>query len=63
MSFLTFSHCSDDAKVHLVQGKLIVRFDDTNPSKEKLEFEESMIKDEKGLEGTIKSSILNMSEK
>lgn len=27
------------------QGKLIVRFDDTNPSKEKLEFEESMIKD------------------
>lgn len=27
------------------QGKLIVRFDDTNPSKEKMEFEESMIKD------------------
>eukprot|EP00931_Biecheleriopsis_adriatica_P116020 TRINITY_DN91734_c0_g1_i1.p1 TRINITY_DN91734_c0_g1~~TRINITY_DN91734_c0_g1_i1.p1 ORF type:complete len:858 (-),score=261.46 TRINITY_DN91734_c0_g1_i1:137-2710(-) len=27
------------------QGKLIVRFDDTNPSKEKLEFEESMIQD------------------
>ncbi|CAE7344180.1 unnamed protein product, partial [Symbiodinium sp. CCMP2456] len=27
------------------KGKLIVRFDDTNPSKEKMEFEESMIKD------------------
>eukprot|EP00933_Yihiella_yeosuensis_P023603 TRINITY_DN1837_c0_g1_i4.p1 TRINITY_DN1837_c0_g1~~TRINITY_DN1837_c0_g1_i4.p1 ORF type:complete len:854 (-),score=251.85 TRINITY_DN1837_c0_g1_i4:116-2677(-) len=27
------------------KGKLILRFDDTNPSKEKMEFEESMIKD------------------
>merc|ERR1719356_1057093 len=27
------------------KGKLILRFDDTNPSKEKMEFEESMVKD------------------
>ena len=33
------------AKPRMPQGKLIVRFDDTNPSKEKMEFEESMIKE------------------
>lgn len=37
------------------EGKLIVRFDDTNPSKEKMEFEESIIEDLRmlGIHGDI----------
>ena len=40
-----------------VQGKLIVRFDDTNPSKEKMEFEESMIKEPSQIGYQIKASV------
>ena len=40
-----------------VQGKLIVRFDDTNPSKEKMEFEESMIKEPSQIGYRIKASV------